>query len=59
MKPVLQDAGKGGGSRFEREAAEVLRFIAESAAPEGTGSPTRYLDAFQRLTGAPLPSTDL
>jgi len=51
LKPVLQEAGKGGGSRFEREAAEVLRFIAESAAASGAASPTHYLDIVRRVLG--------
>ena len=32
---VLQEAGKGGGSRFEREAAAVLRAIANAASAAG------------------------
>lgn len=51
LKPVLHEAGKGGGSRFEREAAEVLRFIADSAASDGSASPTRYLDVVRRVLG--------
>lgn len=48
---VLREAGKGGGSRFEREAAEVLRAIERSAAPPAD-APTAfrgYLDLAGRV----------
>lgn len=48
---VLRDAGKGGGSRFEREVADVLGEIARAAAPSPLAAPgTRvYLDLASRV----------
>jgi hypothetical protein len=52
LKTVLEDIGRGGGSRFEREAAEVLRGIERGARHEtlgaGTG-PRDYLSLVARV----------
>lgn len=52
IRPVLADAGRGGGSRFERDAATVLKFIAASAAPAAGSPPTRYVDIVRRVMRA-------
>jgi hypothetical protein len=54
LRDVLAEAGKGGGSRFEREAAVVLRGIAKAASAPGT-SPREYLERVARVLreGAP------
>lgn len=48
---LLRDAGKGGGARFEREVAEVLREIARAAAPAplSAGGTRAYLDLVARV----------
>src|SRR5919108_5444483 len=46
LKTVLEDVGRGGGSRFERDAAEVLRGIERGARHETLGAgagPRDYL----------------
>lgn len=50
---VLQEAGKGGGSRFEREVAAVLRAIEGGARAAGSAlSDSRtYLDLVARVLG--------
>jgi len=50
---VLRDVGKGGGSRFESEVAEVLRAVERGArAPEGaTAGPRDYLSLVARVLG--------
>jgi hypothetical protein len=57
LRSVLLEAGKGGGSRFEREAAAVLRAIATAAAaPAGKPANSRdYLELVARVLreGAP------
>jgi hypothetical protein len=57
LRAMLADAGKGGGSRFEREAAAVLRAVARAAGePVGKGPEARdYLDLMGRILreGAP------
>jgi hypothetical protein len=59
LRTVLQEAGKGGGSRFEREAAVVLRAVAKAAAePAGKPAGSRaYLELVSRVLreGAPEP----
>jgi hypothetical protein len=59
LKALLEQVGRGGGSRFEREAAEVLRGIARGAAhetlPPGAG-PLDYLSLVARVLQAPQPS---
>ncbi|MEZ5291838.1 MAG: hypothetical protein R2745_12190 [Vicinamibacterales bacterium] len=48
---VLREAGKGGGSRYERDAAEVLRRIQQGATPP-VGAPSEqrsYLDLMARV----------
>ena len=60
LKEVLLAAGKGGGSRFEREVADVLRAIANAAAPAEGASPTRYVDLVGRvLRDVPSPQPGL
>lgn len=48
---LLRDAGKGGGSRFEHEVAEVLREIARAAAPSplSQADSRAYLDLVARV----------
>ncbi|MEP7116310.1 MAG: hypothetical protein ABI880_01935 [Acidobacteriota bacterium] len=55
LRDVLADVGKGGGTRFEREVAEVLRAVERGAAPEANAPPRRYLDLVARVLreGAP------
>lgn len=57
---VLQEAGKGGGSRFEREVAIVLRAIEGGARPaDGPGSSSRaYLDLVARVLGEARPADE-
>jgi hypothetical protein len=52
LKPLLDEAGKGGGTAFERDAALVLRRIEEGvreARQAGTPSPRAYLDFLARV----------
>ena len=52
LKTFLQEVGRGGGSRFEREAAEVLRGIERGAQHETPGSgagPLDYLSLVARV----------
>jgi hypothetical protein len=52
MDAFLAEAGKGGGSRFGREAAEVLRAIERGARHDAPGvptEPTAYLTLLARL----------
>lgn len=65
LQPFLAELGRGGGSRFEREAAEVLRGIERGArhdAPSLTaGGDRAYLELIARVvqdrrTGVPAPS---
>ncbi|MCC6992066.1 MAG: hypothetical protein IT181_23885 [Acidobacteria bacterium] len=58
---VLEEAGRGGGVRFDREVAEVLRAIARTAAPAAEAPKDRrsYLELVARVfqegtAGAPL-----
>jgi hypothetical protein len=48
---VLREAGRGGGSRFEREAAEVLRGVERAARPSPLADPGQraYLDLVARV----------
>jgi hypothetical protein len=59
LQAVLQEAGKGGGSRFERDAAAVLRSVAAAAGqPAGKPAGSRaYLELVARVLreGAPEP----
>jgi hypothetical protein len=56
LTTVLQEVGRGAGSRFEREAAEVLRGIERGAAhqtlPPGAG-PLDYMSVVARVLQAP------
>ncbi len=58
LTTVLQEVGRGGGSRFEREAAEVLRGIERGAAhetlPPGAG-PLDYVSLVARVLQTPSP----
>jgi hypothetical protein len=60
LQGLLAEAGKGGGSRFEREAASVLRAVARAAGgPAGLAPGERaYLDLVGRILreGAPEPA---
>lgn len=60
LQAVLAEAGKGGGSRFEREAATVLRAVARAAGePVGKAAAARtYLDLVGRILreGSPEPT---
>ena len=61
LKSVLQDVGKGGGTRFEREVAEVLRAVERGAGASPEASPSRqYLDLVARVLrqGAPEEPTE-
>jgi hypothetical protein len=52
FKGLLDEAGKGGGSRFEREAAEVLRGIERGARHQAEGldgGDSGYLTALRRV----------
>lgn len=57
LRELLLDAGKGGGTRFEREVAEVLRAVERGAAapPKGAHGARTYLDLAARVLrqGAP------
>ncbi|HMD33378.1 MAG TPA: hypothetical protein VKH42_00355 [Vicinamibacterales bacterium] len=59
LKPVVTEAGRGLGSSFERDAASVLRRIAEAAPDARTADPSNrraFLDALGRVlarTGTP------
>jgi hypothetical protein len=59
LTTVLGEVGRGGGSRFEREAAEVLRGIERGAAhetlPPGAG-PLDYLSLVARVLQTPQPA---
>jgi hypothetical protein len=58
LQATVAEAGRGGGSRFEREAAAVLRAMATAAAASsGTATPRAYLDLVGRVLreGAPEP----
>lgn len=58
LKDVLADLGRGGGSRFEREVAEVLRAVQRGAGAESGDAPDsrRYLDLVGRVLGHGAPS---
>jgi hypothetical protein len=52
LKAVIEKVGRGGGSRFDREAAHVLRGIERGARHETLGpeaGPTDYLAAVARV----------
>jgi hypothetical protein len=50
LKPLLAEAGKGGGSTFERDAAVVLRRL-ETAARQTLTDTTGHRRAFLDLVG--------
>ena len=63
LKAFLADVGRGGGPRFEVQAAEVLRGIARGASHEGEGigtGPLDYLTLVARLLRErpPTPASD-
>jgi pyruvate/2-oxoglutarate dehydrogenase complex dihydrolipoamide acyltransferase (E2) component len=51
LQGVLEEAGRGGGVRFDREVADVLRAIERTAAPpaEAPGGQRRYLELVARV----------
>jgi hypothetical protein len=52
LKPMLAEAGKGGGSAFERDAAVVLRRIAEAARElraQNTNDARAYIELLARV----------
>jgi hypothetical protein len=52
LKPLLAEAGRGGGTAFERDAAVVLRRLVESSAAvrlAEPGQPRAFLDWLGRL----------
>lgn len=52
LRPVLLEAGQGGGSPFERDAAFVLRRVEETARAAGTadeGNRRAYIDLLDRV----------
>jgi hypothetical protein len=51
LKAFLSEIGRGGGARFERGAAEVLRGVERGArhVPPGLEGPTAYLDLAGRI----------
>ena len=52
LKAVLEEAGRGGGTPFERDATAVLRRVADSAAAADqieTGSTRAFLDLLARV----------
>lgn len=56
IKPLLAEAGKGGGGTFERDAAVVLRRTEEAARDVRRVEPTNrraFIDLLSRLTGTP------
>ena len=48
LKPILLEAGQGGGSAFERDVAVVLRRVAEAARGQTTGNRRVFLDLLAR-----------
>lgn len=50
LRGILQQAGRGGGSRFETEVADVLRAIERGSTQAGE-HPRAYLDLVARILG--------
>lgn len=59
LKPAILEAGRGGGSAFERDATVVLRRISEVATDlrSTTATPTAFLELLQRTLPAEIEST--
>ena len=57
LKPVLAEAGRGGGSAFERDAAVVLRRVGEAAREMRAGDPGNRR-AFLELLGRVIRTGD-
>jgi len=64
LKPLVTEAGRGLGSSFERDAASVLRRIAEAAREARAGDPSNrraFLDVLGRVlarTGTPASAAE-
>jgi hypothetical protein len=61
LKPLLAEAGQHGGSAFERDAALILRRIAEGvdkARALDTESPRAFLQVLARTVGRSAPAAD-
>ncbi len=50
LKPLLDDIGRGGGTRFERDAADVLRGIERGAKHEAAGIGPGVVDYLTLVT---------
>jgi hypothetical protein len=60
LKTIVEEVGKSGGSRVEREIAEVLRGIERGAThviPEAGVQATSYLELVARVLQKPAPGT--
>lgn len=57
----LQEAGKGGGSRFERDVAEVLTAVHRAATPPSglEDAPRAYLERVARVLGQDAPPAEV
>ena len=53
LKPLLADAGKNGGTAFERDAAVVLRRIEQAVGDAGGGNRRAFLDLLGRVFTPP------
>src|SRR5262249_49364549 len=61
LKPMVAEAGKGGGSVFERDAAIVLRRLGDAAkAARSADEPNRraFLDLLRRVVRRPDARSD-
>lgn len=58
IKPVIAEAGKGGGTAFERDTAVVLRRIAEAARQMRAGDPSTPRGFVELLSRVVRPKED-